>query len=122
MARCDEGYPCSVCGQDVDAVTDSDLYLRFILGDAPLDVLHLAPETHIRCNPALAQYVVHPRFEPVSCSGFFDKAAMDPAFVRAEEVRVTTAWRRLQAVPTLRLAIPEYPLAVTPFDESETPY
>jgi hypothetical protein len=34
--------------------------------------------------------------------------------VTEEERRVTRGWRRLQAIPTLGLAIPEYPLAVTP--------
>ena len=34
MAKCDEGYRCEVCGRDVEAVTDSDLYLRFVLGEA----------------------------------------------------------------------------------------
>ena len=38
MARCDEGYRCEVCGKDVEAVTDSDLYLRYILGEVPLDM------------------------------------------------------------------------------------
>ena len=28
MARCDQGYLCDVCGQDVEAITESDLYLR----------------------------------------------------------------------------------------------
>ena len=33
MARCDQGYLCEVCGGDVEAITDSDLYLRYVLGD-----------------------------------------------------------------------------------------
>ena len=38
MARCDEGYRCEVCGRDVEAVTDSDLYLRYVLGEVPLEM------------------------------------------------------------------------------------
>ncbi|MGL6097273.1 MAG: hypothetical protein ACRC7O_15925 [Fimbriiglobus sp.] len=114
MARCDEGYRCEVCGADVEAVTDSDLYLRYVLGEVPLDVLHRLPERHIPCNPAHAQYIVADGFLPVVCDGPFGKAGLDPAFVAAEEHRVTRGWRRLQAIPTLGLAIPEYPLDVTP--------
>lgn len=117
MAKCDEGYRCDVCGRDVEEVTNSDLYLRYVLGEVLLDRLHLTPERHIRCNPALAQYIVDSAFEPVSCSGAFDKSYLDPAFVAAEERRVTRGWRRLQAIPTLGLAIPEYPLSVTPDGE-----
>jgi len=114
MARCDEGYICEVCGRDVDAVTDSDLYLRYVLGEVPLQRLHLSPERHIRCNPALAQYIVAPGFDPVVCDGPFAKAALDPEFVAEEEARVTRGWLRLQAIPNLGLTIAEYPLAVTP--------
>jgi len=114
MAKCDEGYICDVCGQDVAAIVDSDLYLRYVLGDVQLDFLHLLRERHIRCNPALAQYIVDDRFPPVSYPGDFDKANMDGEFVREEETRVTRGWRRLQAIPTLGLSVAEYPLSVTP--------
>jgi hypothetical protein len=114
MAKCDEGYLCAVCGGDVAAVTESDLYLRFVLGEVPLERLHRLPERHVRCNPALAQYIVHPAFAPVACDGPFAKAAMDPAFVAAEQERVTRGYRRLLAIPTLGLTVPEYPLSVTP--------
>jgi hypothetical protein len=116
MARCDEGYRCEVCGADVEAVTESDLYLRYILGEVPLDLLHRLPERHIRCNPALAQYIVDAGFEPVVYEGPFAKLLLDPSFVASEEARVTRGWRRLQAIPRLGLTIPEYPLAVTPDD------
>lgn len=117
MAKCDEGYRCEVCGQDVEAITDSDLYLRYVLGEVPLELLHRLPERHIACNPALAQYISDPAFPPVTCDGPFAKANMDADYVRAEEARVTRGWRRLQQIPTLGLAVPEYPLAVTPAEE-----
>ncbi len=34
MARCDHGYLCDVCGEEVDSIRDSDLYLRFVTGVA----------------------------------------------------------------------------------------
>jgi hypothetical protein len=112
--KCDEGYRCDVCGADVETVTDSDLYLRYVLGEVPLDRMHVTPERHVRCNPALAQYIVDPEFEPVVCDGPFAKANLDPAFVAAEENRVTRGWRRLRELPTMGLTIAEYPLAITP--------
>lgn len=114
MAKCDEGYRCEVCSRDVEAVTESDLYLRYVLGEVPLESLHRFPERHIRCNPTLAQYIVAPGFEPIVSSGPFAKEQLDPKFVREEEDRITRGWRRLQAIPTLGLSVPEYPLSVTP--------
>jgi hypothetical protein len=114
MAKCDEGYRCEVCGRDVDGLVESDLYLRYVLGEVPLERLHQLPERHVRCNPAVAQYIVDAAFGPVSCDGSFDKRLQDAAFVAEEERRVTRAWRRLQQLPTLGLTIAEYPLAVTP--------
>ena len=110
MARCDEGYLCDVCGQDVEAIIDSDLYLRYILGEVPPLTLPKARERHIRCNPSVAQYIVDPEFEPVRCGGVFAKEGLDAEFVVAEEQRVTRGWRRLQEIPTLGIPITEYPL------------
>ena len=114
MAKCDEGYRCEVCGGDVEVVTESDLYLRYVLGEVPMEVLHRLPERHIACNPGLAQYIVDPGFPPVTCHGPFSKITMDAEYVRSEEERITRGWRRLQAIPTLGLTVPEYPLSVTP--------
>ena len=119
MAKCDEGYRCEVCGRDVEAIVESDLYLRYVLGEVPLECLHLSPERHIRCNPALAQYIADAAFESVGCEGPFGKAGFDAAFVAEEEHRVSRAWRRLQAIPKLGLSIAEYPLSITP-DKEET--
>ncbi len=119
MAKCDQGYPCEVCGGDVEGVLESDLYLRFVLGEVPLERLHLQAERHIRCNPGLAQYVVDDRFPVVPCEGFFDKRLLDAEYVRGEEARVSRGYRRLQAIPHLGLSIPEYPLHVTPDSEGD---
>jgi hypothetical protein len=110
MARCEQGYLCEVCGGDVEAITDSDLYLRYVLGEVRPEQLHQLPERHIRCNPAVAQYISDPAFAPVRCQGFFAKDQLDPTYVAAEEARVTRGWRRLHELPALGLPILEYPL------------
>jgi hypothetical protein len=110
MARCEQGYRCEVCGGEVEAITESDLYLRYVLGEVRPEQLHQLPERHICCNPAVAQYITDPAFPPVRCEGSFAKDQLDPAYVVAEEVRVTRGWKRLQELPALGLPILEYPL------------
>jgi hypothetical protein len=111
MAACETGYLCDVCGKDVEAITESDLYLRYVMGEvSPLD-LPRQRERHIVCNPELAQYIVDPAFAPIFCEGMFAKAKLDADYVHAREALVTRAWRRLQELPTLGLTIPQYPLA-----------
>jgi hypothetical protein len=99
-----------MCGKDVEAITDSDLYLRYVMGEVSPLALPKLRERHIRCNPATAQYIIDPAFEPMVCDGMFAKANLDKEFVRQQEELVTRAWQRLQQLPTLGLAIPEYPL------------
>lgn len=111
MAKCDEGYLCDVCAQDVALLTDSDLYLRYIVGMLDPEVLHTTPERHIRCNPELAQYIVADDFESVFRDGPFDKRKLDPVFVRQQEDLLTRGWRRLNEVATLDIPIIEYPLS-----------
>jgi hypothetical protein len=110
MAKCDEGYICDVCGHDVATITDSDLYLRYVIGMIDSETLHTTPERHIRCNPALAQFIVDNLFDPVACDGLFDKQTLDPEFVKQREVLVTRGWRRLKQVVAEKLSIVEYPL------------
>jgi hypothetical protein len=110
MARCEQGYLCDVCGEDVAAITESDLYLRYVLGEVPPEELHRQRERHIRCNPALAQFIVAPEFTPVLCQSAFAKDQLDSDYVREQEARVTRGWRRLQDLPALGLSIVEYPL------------
>lgn len=111
MAKCDEGYPCEVCGRDVEGIRDSDLYLRYVTGQLDPEQLHVAKERHIRCNPTLAQFIVDPAFEPVVVEGTFDKRQLDPAFVAERESLITRGWRRLQELAqTSDLSMLEYPL------------
>ena len=45
MAKCDEGYRCEMCGRDVEAIAESDLYLRYVLGEVPLELTSPASGT-----------------------------------------------------------------------------
>ncbi len=110
MAKCDLGYICEVCGMEVEDITGSDLYLRYVLGEVEARFLMTAKERHLRCNPVAAQFINDPGFEPISVEGPFDKRNLDPAEVAQREERTTRAWRRLQEVRSLGLPISDYPL------------
>jgi hypothetical protein len=110
MAKCDEGYLCEVCGLDVAEITDSDLYLRYVIGLLDPEMLHTSKERHIRCNPTLAQFIIDDEFEPVVMEGPFDKRLLDPAYVREQETLATRGWRRLREVVGTEAAIIKYPL------------
>src|SRR5262245_58663403 len=110
MAKCEQGYLCDVCGNEVHDITDSDLYLRYVLGEVRPDELHRSPERHIRCNPTLAQFIVDSAFEPVVASGAFAKSSLDGQYVAEQEQRVTAGWRRLQEIPVLSIHVIDYPL------------
>ena len=109
MAKCEEGYLCDVCGKDVEEITESDLYLRYVIGMVDPETLHTTRERHIRCNPTLAQFIVDDEFEGVIVEGPFDKRQLDPAFVAGRELLVTRGWRRLKEVHTVEKII-DYPL------------
>lgn len=111
MAKCDEGYLCEVCGEDVAEIVDSDLYLRYVIGELDPEVLHTTKERHIRCNPVVAQFIVDPEFQPpVAVEGAFDKRLLDEEYVRERERLVTRGWRRLREVLDTEAAIINYPL------------
>jgi hypothetical protein len=110
MAKCDEGYLCEICGEDVAGILQSDLYLRYVIGMIDPEVLHTRRERHLRCNPSLAQFIVDDKFPPVEVEGDFDKRRLDPQFVEQRESLVTKGWRRLHELKQLDLPIIEYPL------------
>ncbi|MCA9235236.1 MAG: hypothetical protein KDA44_07180 [Planctomycetales bacterium] len=110
MAKCDEGYLCEICGEDVAELVESDMYLRYVIGMLDPEVLHTTPERHVRCNPTLAQFIVDDDFPPVTVAGDFDKRSLDPAFVRDRETLVTRGWRRLKQLAGQDLPIIDYPL------------
>lgn len=111
MARCDEGYLCEVCGEEVEEIVDSDLYLRYVIGMIDPETLHTTPERHIRCNPALAQFITDPEFAGVD-AGAFDKRLLDEQFVRQREQLVTRGWQRLVELSRSQqeLSLLDYPL------------
>jgi hypothetical protein len=110
MSRCDQGYLCAVCGAEVAEITDSELYLAYVLGEVGVDELLNRPDRHLSCAAERAQYIVDPAFAPVVCEGWFDKRTLDASFVAEEERRVTRGWRRLQEVVRRGIPIGEYPL------------
>jgi len=109
MAKCDEGYRCDVCGGDVENISESDLYLRYVIGLIDPEVLHTMQERHIRCNPSLAQFIIDETFEPMTAEGPFEKGQLDPAFVREREKLVTRGWRRLKELGGVERIL-DYPL------------
>ena len=110
MALCEQGYLCEVCGLEVETMDESDLYLRYVLGEVDPERLHVSRERHLRCNPTLAQFIVDEGFEPVVIDGFFAKSQLDPEFVAAEEARVTEGYLRLRELAGSGLPLTEYPL------------
>jgi len=110
MAKCDQGYLCDVCAEPVEDMADSDLYLRYIIGEVPYDQLMGQPERHIRCNPSQAQFIVHDDFEAVDVDGPFGKSQLDPQYVHERETLITRGWVRLQAVVGQEIHLVKYPL------------
>jgi hypothetical protein len=112
MARCDQGYLCDVCGDEVENIRESDLYLRFVIGEIVAKSLLAAPERHLRCNPVTAQFIDHPDFEPVVVEGDFDRRLFDADYSRQRAELVTRGWLRLQELfeQAQTVPLPEYPL------------
>ncbi len=112
MARCEQGYLCEVCGDEVESIRDSDLYLRFVMGQLPVRELLTSAERHIRCNPVSAQFIDHPDFQPVTVDGDFDRRLFDPEDMRSRVELITRAWLRLQelAENAQGIPLPMYPL------------
>lgn len=110
MAKCDEGYRCDVCGENVSEITESDLYLRYVIGHVDPETLHTASERHIGCNPALAQFIVDDAFKPIFAAGEFDKRNLDSLYVAEQEKLITRGWRRLCELVGSEESIIQYPL------------
>lgn len=114
MAKCDEGYLCEVCGEEVEGITQSDLYLRFVIGEVDPERLHTSPERHIDCNPVLAQFIRADGFElKGEVPDGFGLDALDAAYVGERTDLVTRGWQRLQELASLGEDYPihAYPLA-----------
>ena len=112
MARCDQGYICEVCGDEVEDIRESDLYLRYVIGEVPVRELLATRERHIRCNPVMAQFIVHDDFEPVIVEGDFDRRLFESSDMQPRIDLITRGWLRLQelAEQAQSIPLPEYPL------------
>jgi hypothetical protein len=110
VAKCEQGYLCEICGRDVEEITESDLYLRYVIGLVDPETLHTSRERHITCNPTLAQFIVDEGFRPIVVAGAFDKRTLDPDDVRQREQLVTRGWLRLRELAGSELSVLDYPL------------
>jgi hypothetical protein len=112
MAKCDQGYLCDVCGEEVKDIRVSDLYLRFVTGQIDSRQLLASPERHLQCNPVVAQFIVAEEFPAVQVEGVFSKDQLDPASVSEQEQLLTRGWHRLQQLFSISATLPlaEYPL------------
>lgn len=110
MAGCERGYICAACGREVEEIGESGLYLRYVLGEVSPEQLDRLPERHIRCDPALAQFIVAEGFAPVVAESPFAKTELDPQFVADEERRVTRGFLRLRECATGDVPIWDYPM------------
>ena len=119
MSDCDEGYNCDRCGEYVENIRESELYLRFVLGAVPLEELPREPERHIRCAPEFAQFIVDPDFAAIECED--DELAKSglPQEVRLRQERIfTLAWRRLQELAEAGEPVDRYPLSPEEIEEA----
>lgn len=112
MARCDQGYLCDVCGEEVEHIGQSDLYLRFVTGQISSQQLLSSPERHLLCNPVVAQFIVDPQFPEVTVDGPFSKNELDMAQVQQQEELMTRGWNRLIQLEKIAKTLPVhlYPL------------
>lgn len=111
MAECDQGYHCRICGDYVESIVDSEIYLRYVFRDLLFEDLSSVHEAHIWCNGNLAQYITDPRFDkPIHVDPEHDKAGKDPQECRFIERLITRAWQRLQTLPESGLDVTQYPL------------
>ncbi len=113
MAKCDEGYLCEVCGEEVERIANSDLYLRFVIGEMDPEQLHTSAERHLQCNPILAQFISDESFQLAEeVPDGFAASDLDDKYVDERTLLVTRGWRRLKELAALEEEIPiyEYPL------------
>ncbi len=110
MANCDEGYNCDRCGEYVENVRESELYLRYVMGFVPSTELRREPERHIRCGPEFAQFIVDDEFDAIACDDpDLDKRKLPHEVRERQEQVFTRAWRRLQEVADSDVTVEDYP-------------
>ena len=102
MADCDEGYRCRVCRDEVDFITDSELYLRYVIGEVDPELLATVSECHLQCNPILSQFIDDRRFVLTTAPPEgFAKELLDAEYCRTRTERVTMGYRRLWEYATV---------------------
>ncbi len=114
MARCDQGYLCRVCGEEVEYITDSQLYLSYVIGEVDPETLHVTPECHLLCAPSFAQFIEDNRFPAsILIEGPFAKPQLDPDYVAQRTKLINRGYQRLWEIRNERrkpLTVVEYPL------------
>ncbi|MFM8571458.1 MAG: hypothetical protein ACKOAU_07670 [Pirellula sp.] len=107
MAKCDQGYLCRICRQEVERLSESELYLRYVIGEIDPEILHLSPECHLTCNPILAQFIDDPHFEyhSVAPEGLRVED-LDADYAVARGKLVTRGYRRLLEIQANRKKFP----------------
>ena len=111
MAKCDEGYLCDVCGQDVAELTDSDLYLRYIIGLLDPEVLHTTKRAPHPLQPDARPVHRRRRFRAGRRRRPVRQTPARPQRSSANRKRlITRGWHRLKEVASLGIPIIEYPL------------
>ena len=114
MARCDQGYLCRVCREEVEHITDSQLYLSYVIGEIDPETLHASPECHLKCVPSFSQFIADERFGiPPDVDGPFAKGQLDFEYVALRTALVSRGYARLWAIREERrkpLTVIEYPL------------
>lgn len=112
--RCDQGYLCRVCGLAVDNITESELYLRYVVGEVSLDTLDRARDCHLECNPALSQFIDDPRIcGDLVVPADLQKSTLDPSFVATRTAQLTRGYQRLWEIRSERhkyRSVADYPL------------
>jgi hypothetical protein len=94
-------------------MSDSALYLQYVIGWVDPETLHTRRELHIRCLPNLAQFIDDPAFSPpIVVEGEFDRRILDASFVAERSELVTRGYRRLIELNSRRhgLTVLDYPL------------
>jgi hypothetical protein len=115
MARCDQGYLCRVCGEEVEHITDSQLYLSYVIGEIDPETLHATPECHLLCSPSFSQFIDDERLGLIPVvEGPFSKGQLDPTYVESRTKLLTRGYSRLWEIRQVRrkpLTVIEYPLS-----------
>lgn len=113
MAKCDEGYLCEVCANEVEGIVESALYLQYVIGWIDPETLHTRRECHIRCQPSLAQFIDDERFQPpVHVDDEFDRRKLDPQFAAQRVELISQGYARLWELRKgrKRVTVVDYPL------------